>query len=33
MRPVESVNSLQRAYPNYFLDTSVFVGSVKAAIS
>jgi Region found in RelA / SpoT proteins len=30
---VESVNALQRAYPNYFLDTSVFVQSVRAALS
>jgi hypothetical protein len=30
---VESVNALQRAYPNYFLDTTAFVTSVLDAVS
>ncbi|MDQ1591803.1 MAG: hypothetical protein QOG71_2430 [Pyrinomonadaceae bacterium] len=30
---VESMDSLRRAYPNYFLDTNVFIGVVKQAIS
>lgn len=30
---VESLASLRRAYPNYFLDTTVFVESVREAIS
>jgi Region found in RelA / SpoT proteins len=29
---VESLAALRRAYPNYFLDTTAFVASVKAAI-
>jgi len=29
---VESLDSLRRAYPNYFLDTSVFVQTVREAI-
>jgi ppGpp synthetase/RelA/SpoT-type nucleotidyltranferase len=29
---VESVNALRRAYPNYFLDTHVFIAAVKQAI-
>ena len=30
---VDSMTSLRRAYPNYFLDTNLFVEAVKAAIS
>ena len=30
---VEAVTSLRRAYPNYFLDTSAFVDSVRDAIA
>ncbi len=30
---VESITALQRAYPNYFLDTTAFVDSVEAAIA
>jgi hypothetical protein len=30
---VESLASLRRAYPNYFLDTSVFIDAVKRAVS
>lgn len=30
---VESVGALRRAYPNYFLDTKVFLAAVEAAIS
>ncbi|HEU4760515.1 MAG TPA: RelA/SpoT domain-containing protein [Dehalococcoidia bacterium] len=30
---VESLASLRRAYPNYFLDTSVFIDAVKRAMS
>jgi hypothetical protein len=30
---VESLRSLRRAYPNYFLDTRVFIQAVNAAIS
>lgn len=29
---VQSVNALQRAYPNYFLDTTVFVQSIEAVL-
>jgi ppGpp synthetase/RelA/SpoT-type nucleotidyltranferase len=29
---VESLEALRRAYPNYFLDTDVFIGMVKKAI-
>lgn len=29
---VESMDSLRRAYPNYFLDTAVFIDAVQAAI-
>jgi hypothetical protein len=30
---VESLASLRRAYPNYFLDTGVFISAVKAALA
>jgi hypothetical protein len=30
---VDSVAALRRAYPNYFLDTSAFIGAVKKAIA
>ena len=30
---VESIQALKRAYPNYFLDTDVFVGVVKRVLS
>jgi hypothetical protein len=30
---VESINALQRAYPNYFLDTTAFVESIEEAIA
>jgi hypothetical protein len=30
---VEAVTSLRRAYPNYFLDTTAFVDSVREAIA
>jgi hypothetical protein len=29
---VDSVRDLRRAYPNYFLDTSVFINAVKQTI-
>ena len=30
---VESVDALRRAYPNYFLDTKVFLAAVETAIA
>ena len=30
---VDSISSLRRAYPNYFLDTHVFIEAVKEAVS
>jgi len=29
---VQSLSDLKRAYPNYFLDTSLFINAVKMAI-
>lgn len=29
---VDSVGALRRAYPNYFADTSVFLGELRRAI-
>jgi hypothetical protein len=30
---VESIDALRRAYPNYFLDTRLFIAAMKAAVS